>query len=615
MCAPLTRIEKLEISLRSPVASRTTIARRNEPAISPARLHAVRHGFATVMLCLLAVFSPPSLVIAASSVELAWNSNPETDISGYRISYGTKIGSYPNAVRVGNTPSATISGLNEGTTYYFVVAAINSVGLQGPDSDVVSYFNPIVPPSNRVPVALANSLTVNEDTQLNVILTGTDADGDFLSYTVENPPARGTLSGTPPNLTYTPAADVSGTDSFSFRAFDGALYSAVETISISITAVNDAPVANSKSLKVNNNGSFPIVLSGSDKDSFTLTYAVTANPASGKLSGIPPNLVYTPASNFVGSDQFMFRVSDGTLSSASATIAITVSQTATTPEVPVQPQLPANLPPVFVGNPITFPDAGEGVPYAGHTLAGMATDSGPITYWKISGPGWLNVAPDGSLSGTPPLGSTGLNAFIVRAADSSWLVADSELRIRVDWLPVPWQSANVGIGQQPGSVTYNAGVFTQMGSGALGGNRDNFRFTYQMLSANGEISAKVSSMLGYGTWVRAGVMIRDSLAQNSRHVFFGLTNATSYRVLSRTKGGARTTIKSNATFSGADTWVRLVRSGSRIISYKSANGINWTYVATTKVNLNRDCYIGLVVASGGNAANFTAQFSNVNVVP
>ncbi len=61
--------------------------------------------------------------------------------------------------------------------------------------------------------------------------------------------------------------------------------------------------------------------------------------------------------------------------------------------------------------------------------------------------------------------------------------------------------------------------------------------------------------------------------------------------------------------------MRLVRSGARIISYKSANGINWTYVATTKVNLNRDCYIGLVVASGGNTANFPARFSNVTIVP
>ncbi len=111
----------------------------------------------------------------------------------------------------------------------------------------------------------------------------------------------------------------------------------------------------------------------------------------------------------------------------------------------------------------------------------------------------------------------------------------------------------MGIGQLPGSVTYDAGLFTQTGSGVLGRNRDNFRFTYQMLSGDGEVTAKVSSLLGYGTWVRAGVMIRDSLAQNSRHVFLGLTNTTSFRVLSRTKAGASTTTKSSATSSASDT--------------------------------------------------------------
>jgi regulation of enolase protein 1 (concanavalin A-like superfamily) len=199
--------------------------------------------------------------------------------------------------------------------------------------------------------------------------------------------------------------------------------------------------------------------------------------------------------------------------------------------------------------------------------------------------------------------------------DSASLSSDVELRIYVGWLPVPWQGVNIGTGQLPGSVTYNAGTFTQTGSGVLGGRKDNFRFSYQMLSSDGEITAKVSSLQATGSWVRAGVMIRDSLAQNSRHVFLGLTNSTSYRLLSRVKGGAATTTKNSATSAGSDTWVRLVRTGALIHAYRSANGINWTYVGTTRVALNRDCYIGLAVASGGNTVGSTVQFSNVNVTP
>lgn len=388
--------------------------------------------------------------------------------------------------------------------------------------------------------------------------------------------------------------------------------------------MNDAPVANSRSITTNRNTAFPIILSGSDKDSFNLNYLVVSNPTSGKLTGTAPNLTYTPNNNFVGNDQFTFLVNDGALNSPSATVSILVAQTTnvpttpTTPTKPVEPTTPVaptNVPPVFARSPFYAANASEGVFYSGQTIANQATDSQPVSYWKVSGPAWLNVAADGTLSGTPPFGSSGLNAFHIRAADTASLTADAELRIHVTWLPVPWQTGNVGIRQTGGSVTYAAGTFTQNGSGMIARNRDGFRYTFQRLSGDGEIVAKVGPMPDHGTWARAGVMIRDSMAPNSRHVFFGLTNPTSYRLVSRAKGGAKTTTRNSTSTAGADTWVRLIRTGRRINAYRSDNGINWTYSGTAKVALNRECYIGLAVASGSNSFEFTAQFSNVYVVP
>ena len=60
-------------------------------------------------------------------------------------------------------------------------------------------------------------------------------------------PAHGTLSGTAPNLTYTPAADYNGPDSFTFSASDGQATSAPATVSIAVTHVNHAPTANAQS--------------------------------------------------------------------------------------------------------------------------------------------------------------------------------------------------------------------------------------------------------------------------------------------------------------------------------------------------------------------------------
>jgi|GEM_PF-4987506 len=98
---------------------------------------------------------------------------------------------------------------------------------------------------NDTPTAGAQTLTTNEDTPIAITLSGTDTEGSTLTFTVVSPPARGSLSGTGANLTYTPQADLNGADSFTFRSNDGQLSSTVTTIQINVTAVNDVPVITS----------------------------------------------------------------------------------------------------------------------------------------------------------------------------------------------------------------------------------------------------------------------------------------------------------------------------------------------------------------------------------
>ncbi len=94
---------------------------------------------------------------------------------------------------------------------------------------------------NERPVATPTSVTTPEDTSTAIILEGSDVDGDPLSYVIVSQPAHGVLTASATSVTYTPSADFHGPDSFTFKASDSALDSTPATVSITVTAVNDAP--------------------------------------------------------------------------------------------------------------------------------------------------------------------------------------------------------------------------------------------------------------------------------------------------------------------------------------------------------------------------------------
>ncbi|OGP79299.1 MAG: hypothetical protein A2V86_08710 [Deltaproteobacteria bacterium RBG_16_49_23] len=84
-------------------------------------------------------------------------------------------------------------------------------------------------------------MTTNKNTEINIALTATDPDGDNLTYYIVTQPSHGTLSGTPPNLTYTPTSGYTGQDSFTFKANDGIGDSNIATVSITVVATITYP--------------------------------------------------------------------------------------------------------------------------------------------------------------------------------------------------------------------------------------------------------------------------------------------------------------------------------------------------------------------------------------
>lgn len=351
-------------------------------------------------IALLLGLSTGAHAAADREVTLGWNANTESNLAGYRLLYGTTPGTYSGSVDAGTATTATATGLNSGTVYYFVVVAYNSVGQTSTPSAEVSYTVPGTP--NTAPSADSFAITLAEDDQAAATLSGTDAEGDPLTYTVVSAPGKGTLTGSGPDLTYRPSSNANGTDSFTYRVSDGALQSSLATVSITITPVSDAPVATAKSVTTPEDTSVPVLLAGTDADGDSLTYSIVTAPGKGTLVGTPPNLTFQPAANLSGSDSFTFRVFDGVLYSNPATVSLTITA--------------VNDPPVATAKTVAVT---EDTPI-GVTLAGTDTEGGSLSFTVLTQPtkGTLSgSAPN--LTYSPALNATGADSFTFRVSDGS----------------------------------------------------------------------------------------------------------------------------------------------------------------------------------------------------
>ncbi|HAA03994.1 MAG TPA: hypothetical protein DCE18_11535, partial [Syntrophobacteraceae bacterium] len=147
-------------------------------------------GACSAFLILLStiLFSQPVL---AASVTLAWDANTQTGVTGYKIYWGTSSGNYPDSKDVGNVTTYTVTGLNSGTTYYFVATSHTNTGAESGFSNQVSTTTPVV---NTAPVASSGSLSVSGKNPAYGSLIATDADGNALTYSIVSAPSKGTVT-------------------------------------------------------------------------------------------------------------------------------------------------------------------------------------------------------------------------------------------------------------------------------------------------------------------------------------------------------------------------------------------------------------------------------------
>ncbi|HSR88090.1 MAG TPA: putative Ig domain-containing protein, partial [Pontiella sp.] len=168
-----------------------------------------------------------------------------------------------------------------------------------------------------------------------------------------------------------------------------------------------------------------VAADASDPEADAMTFSKVSGPAwlsvaaNGTLSG-------TPGAGDVGANVFTVQV-NATGGSDTATLNITVTAA------------PVNQPPAFTVDPINKANADENVAYSGSVAADASDPEGDaMTFSKVSGPAWLSVAANGTLSGTPGAGDVGANVFTIQvnAAGGS---DTATLYITVDAAPIGWQ--------------------------------------------------------------------------------------------------------------------------------------------------------------------------------
>jgi len=306
-------------------------------------------------------------------------------------SHGVLSGAAPSLIY---TPAADYNGSDS-----FTFTANDGLA----DSNVATVTVTITP-VNDAPAATGQSVTTAEDTARPVTLTGSDVDGDSLAFSVVAGPTHGALSGVTPSLTYTPATNYNGSDSFTFKVNDGTADSNVATVTVTVTAVNDVPVAQNGTASVFSGGSVTGTLVAGDVDSPSLSYALVANGTKGSaiVNASTGGYTYTSNAGATGTDAFTFKANDGSLDSNVATITVTIA---------------ANRPPVANSQSLTTLEDKS----ANGTLGATDADGNRLTFSIVAngskGTATISNSSTGRFAYIPSANANGTDTFTFKAND------------------------------------------------------------------------------------------------------------------------------------------------------------------------------------------------------
>ena len=246
---------------------------------------------------------------------------------------------------------------------------------------------------NYAPTAYADAYTTNEDTALIVAVPGVlgndaDADGDALSAVLTTVPNHGALVlNADGSFTYTPALDYAGADAFSYRAFDGQTQSSGVTVSLTITQVNDAPLARDDTATTMQNTavSIDVLANDNDVDDDALSITTVSDPLHGTASISGNSITYTPNdASYYGEDGFTYTISDGEGGYDSAMVHITINK----PAIPPEAGFTCSATTILVRETVRFTDTSNNDPTSWYWNFGddvTSREQNPVHQYKKPG--------------------------------------------------------------------------------------------------------------------------------------------------------------------------------------------------------------------------------------
>ncbi len=542
-------------------------------------------------LCALVAFIVVMLgaaEIQAATVTLSWNPNPEPDIAGYLISYGTSSGNYTTSVDVGDVTTWTVS-LTAGFHYFFAAQAYDTAGLRSPMSTEASIdlsqtsapsITSLSPSSGSVGTAVTISganFGASQGTS-TVSVNGTAAtptswSASAIAVLIPNGTTTGPIVVTVNNV-----------------ASNGATFTVVTSNLPAPWLSQDVGSPSVAGQATYSSGTFTVLGAGSDIWGSTDQFRFVYQPLTGdgeivaRVASVENKDAWSKAAVMIRGDL--------TANAAYAMAAVT-SLNGTI----FQSRSSAGGASTFTTGTTAGAPQWIRVVRSGNTLSG---------YYSADGLTWAALG-----TSTVTIGSTVYVGLAVTSHNPAAAATATFANVAVT--TSSWLSQDIGNPSVAGQATYSSGTFTVLGAGSdIWGSTDQFRFVYQPLTGDGEIVARVASVENKDAWSKAAVMIRGDLTANAAYAMAAVTSLNGTIFQSRSSAGGASTFTTGTT-AGAPQWIRVVRSGNTLSGYYSADGLTWAALGTSTVTIGSTVYVGLAVTSHNPAVAATATFTNVAV--